>query len=246
MEKMKLMMLAMLVALMGGALASCGDDKSDNGDNGGGGGNSYGTYTLHVDLIDQGTLPDYAFVVLVNSMANYGGTLPNVTLETAKAALDEAFDSFKNPMAAYSFTLEFYITNASNNKVYSRTLQVKATEDENGEENGEDNKEANYESPSASTYYVLRCTISDIGTLPPTYAAILKQGLEESVKERISGVSLEDAKKMVDKAVTDAVANGDYNGEEYNYTIEFYITDSEGNKLYSRYIVVKDGSATVR
>ena len=92
--------------------------------------------------------------------------------------------------------------------------------------------------------YTLHCTISDPGTLPEQQAAIMKQALERNVNKEMPNITLELAKKALDIAIDDAIAYGTYDDQEYNFTIEFYITDANGNKVYSRSIVVKDGKAT--
>ena len=92
--------------------------------------------------------------------------------------------------------------------------------------------------------YTLKCHLSDFGTLPEAYAKILNDGLEKNVNQQYPNVSLDIVKKSVDKAVEDAVKSGEYKDSPYNYTVEFYIVDSNGNKVYSRSIVVKDGTAT--
>jgi 4-hydroxy-L-threonine phosphate dehydrogenase PdxA len=75
-------------------------------------------------------------------------------------------------------------------------------------------------------------------------AAIMKQALEQNVNKEMPNITLELAKKALDIAIDDAIAYGTYDDQEYNFTIEFYITDANGNKVYSRSIVVKDGKAT--
>ena len=97
---------------------------------------------------------------------------------------------------------------------------------------------------SATGTYTLHCTISDYGTLPKQQAAIMKQALEQNVNKEMPNITLELAKKALDIAIDDAIAYGTYDDQEYNFTIEFYITDANGNKVYSRSIVVKDGKAT--
>ena len=53
MEKIKSLMLMMLMVFVGGMICSCGsDDDDDNG-----GGSATGTYTLHCTISDPGTLP---------------------------------------------------------------------------------------------------------------------------------------------------------------------------------------------
>ncbi len=101
-------------------------------------------------------------------------------------------------------------------------------------------------SESAIGTYVLHCTLSDAGTMPKEYADILKKSLEESVNATYQNVALDVVKAALDTAVEDAIRNGQYDNEQYNYTIEFYITNSSGKKVYSRYIVVKDGKATAK
>ncbi len=101
-------------------------------------------------------------------------------------------------------------------------------------------------SESAIGTYVLHCTLSDAGTMPKEYADILKKSLEENVNQTYQNVSLDVVKAALDTAVDDAIKNGSYDNEQYNYTIEFYITDSNNKKVYSRYIVVKDGKATAK
>ena len=92
--------------------------------------------------------------------------------------------------------------------------------------------------------YTLKCHISDYGTLPDAYAKILNDALEQNVNETVPNVSLDTVKKELDQAVEEAIKTGDYKDSPYNYTIEFYILDSNGKKVYSRYIIVKDGTAT--
>ena len=88
--------------------------------------------------------------------------------------------------------------------------------------------------------YTLKCHISDYGTLPDAYAKILNDALEQNVNETVPNVSLDTVKKELDQAVEEAIKTGDYKDSPYNYTIEFYILDSNGKKVYSRYIIVKD------
>lgn len=113
---------------------------------------------------------------------------------------------------------------------------------------GSDDDDNNNGGGSGSTIgtYVLHCTLSDAGTMPKEYADILKKSLEESVNTAYQNVSLDVVKAALDTAVEDAIRNGSYDNEQYNYTIEFYITDSNNKKVYSRYIVVKDGKATAK
>ncbi|MBR6121207.1 MAG: hypothetical protein IKQ05_02300 [Prevotella sp.] len=99
---------------------------------------------------------------------------------------------------------------------------------------------------SATGTYTLHCTISDYGTMPEEYAAIMKQGLDAFANQSFPNVTLNLVKAAVDKAIEEAIEKGTYDDEPYNYTIEFYVTDSMGNKVYSRYIVVKDGKATAK
>ena len=82
--------------------------------------------------------------------------------------------------------------------------------------------------------------------MPKEYADILKKSLEDNVNQTYQNVSLDVVKAALDTAVDDAIKNGSYDNEQYNYTIEFYITDSNNKKVYSRYIVVKDGKATAK
>ena len=91
--------------------------------------------------------------------------------------------------------------------------------------------------------YTLKCHISDYGTLPQEYAKYLNDGLEQNINQQYPNVSLDLVKKALDDAVADAIKNGQFGDADYNYTIEFYIVDSKGNKVYSRYITVKDGKA---
>ena len=97
---------------------------------------------------------------------------------------------------------------------------------------------------SGLSTYTLKCHISDYGTLPEAIAKVLNDGLEQNVNETVPNVSLDTVKKTLDKAVEDAIKTGEYKDSPYNYTIEFYILDSNGKKVYSRYIIVKDGTAT--
>jgi hypothetical protein len=92
--------------------------------------------------------------------------------------------------------------------------------------------------------YTLKCHISDYGTIPTEFAKIMNDALEQNVNQQYPNVSLDLVKKAVDQAVEDAVKSGQYNDSPYNYTIEFYIVDSNGKKVYSRYIIVKNGTAT--
>lgn len=92
--------------------------------------------------------------------------------------------------------------------------------------------------------YTLKCHLSDFGTLPEAYAKILNDGLEQNVNQQYQNVSLDLVKKTLDEAVEDAVKNDEYKDSPYNYTVEFYIVNSNGKKVYSRYIIVKDGTAT--
>ena len=92
--------------------------------------------------------------------------------------------------------------------------------------------------------YTLKCHISDYGTLPEAYAKILNDGLEQNVNQQYPNVSLDIVKKALDEAVEESLKTGNYEESQYNYTIEFYIVDSAGKKVYSRYIIVKDGKAT--
>ena len=113
---------------------------------------------------------------------------------------------------------------------------------------GSDDDDNNKGGGSGSTIgtYVLHCTLSDAGTMPKEYADILKKSLEDNVNQTYQNVSLDVVKAALDKAVDDAIKNGSYDNEQYNYTIEFYITDSNNKKVYNRYIVVKDGKATAK
>ena len=98
----------------------------------------------------------------------------------------------------------------------------------------------------AISTYTLHCTISDYGTMHEEYAAFLKQGLDAYAARSFPNASLETVKAALDEAVDEAVKSGNYNDSPYNYTIEFYITDSNGKKVYSRFIVVKDGTAMAK
>lgn len=92
--------------------------------------------------------------------------------------------------------------------------------------------------------YTLKCHLSDPGTLPAEAATLINSQLEQTVNETVNNVSLETVKKELDAAVQEAIKEGGYSESPYNFTIEFYIVDSKGSKVYSRYIIVKDGKAT--
>ena len=92
--------------------------------------------------------------------------------------------------------------------------------------------------------YTLKCHLSDYGTMPADMAKLMDDALLQNVNQQYPNVSLDIVKKSVDKAVEDAVKSGEYQDSPYNYTVEFYIVDSTGKKVYSRYIIVKDGTAT--
>jgi len=116
---------------------------------------------------------------------------------------------------------------------------------------GSDDDDNNGGSISGDTVgtYILRCTISDYGTLPQEWASVLKQGLEQTVKQEMKNVKFEVAKHALDEAMIEAQHNNFGFGDElseYDYTIEFYLTDANGKKLYSRYIEVKNGKATLK
>lgn len=124
MEKLKSFMLIMLVTLMGGVITSCGDDDEENNGNGG-----LASYTLNVTISDKGTLPDVYYQALQASFQRVSTNYDNVSVEVAKAALDEALkEAIKNDSFVidnYNYTIEFYIADSSGNKVYSRYIIVK-------------------------------------------------------------------------------------------------------------------------
>lgn len=92
--------------------------------------------------------------------------------------------------------------------------------------------------------YTLKCHISDYGTIPTEFAKIMNDALEQNVNQQYPNVSLDLVKKALDEAVEESIKTGNYKDSPYNYTIEFYIVDSNGKKVYSRLIIIKDGTAT--
>ena len=109
---------------------------------------------------------------------------------------------------------------------------------------GSDDDDNNGGGGSGVGTYTLKCRISDYGTLPTEMAKIMDDGLQQNISQQYPNVSLDLVKKAVDQAVEESIKTGDYKDSPYNYTIEFYILDSNGKKVYSRYIIVKDGTAT--
>ncbi len=92
--------------------------------------------------------------------------------------------------------------------------------------------------------YTLKCHISDYGTIPTEFAKIMNDAFEQNVNQQYPNVSLDLVKKALDVAVEESIKTGNYKDSPYNYTIEFYIVDSNGKKVYSRLIIIKDGTAT--
>lgn len=90
--------------------------------------------------------------------------------------------------------------------------------------------------------YTIKARISDKGNIPDDMYALMNQAFESYVTQTVQGVSLDLAKKALDIAF-DAMDTSSFE-KNYNYTIEMYIADSKGNKVYSRYVIIKDGQVT--
>jgi hypothetical protein len=212
-------------------------------------------YSIRVkDISKVDVDEESAFEYLPAALGGYveitiSGTPDNWTISIPETTV-EKFDAYtEKHLGTATFSFNFTGKLVKGNPIrdddggdddYGNADNGSASDDNGNANNG------NANNGNAVDTYTLHCTISDYGTMSEEYAAILKQGLEANFKQTISNVSLEVIKAELDQAVEDAVKSGNYSDSPYNYTIEFYITDSKGNKVYSRYIMVKNGKATAK
>ena len=77
---------------------------------------------------------------------------------------------------------------------------------------------------------------SDMAAILPNYSQTMR--CTESQAKKALDIAMEENKTSI------PVANG--NGEFVNYTLKFYIVDESNKEVYSRLLIIKDGTWTVK
>ena len=101
--------------------------------------------------------------------------------------------------------------------------------------------------PETVQNYTLKVALHDTGNLDEASATAMASILPnysqtmrctESQAKKALDIAMEENKTSI------PVANG--NGEFVNYTLKFYIVDESNKEVYSRLLIIKDGTWTVK
>ena len=121
MKKIQMMMLMMLVAFVGVAVQSCGDDDPE----------STQSYTLKFTLQDTGNLDQASAEAMAYKLSNVTKTV-KCTESQAKRALDEAMEESVSTFPVddnegnyLEYTIKVYLVDSSNKEIYSKLLVIK-------------------------------------------------------------------------------------------------------------------------
>jgi hypothetical protein len=240
MKKIQSLLFAALVVLMGGFVQSCDDDDTTELINDL---STNATFTLGARIINAGNMPEYLVEITNAALKQYvSKTLPNTNLAAAKLVLDKAIEEATKEGgfldSDYSYTLQFYLADANGKEVYSRTVEIKGTD--------------NVSSDSAAVAkgaYSIAFSFYDYGTFPEENAKRMETAIKSQMEQAsaaFDNMSENDAKAAFEDFVSAMADEYKQMAAQSEYEFTFVLSlIANGNVLVTRYIIIKNGTVSV-